>query len=124
MWIFGQHGTRQSRRRPRSNGRRSSGGGSSSRRPVAVLIHGGGWQAGKGKGTTRTEAKYFVRRGFVAVSIDYRCERAFGGDWLWLDAVADVDDSLTWPVYFPQDTADFKAGARLPRWLHGSLTSL
>ena len=69
--------------------------------PVVVLIHGGGWKAsgdisGKnGKNLVGT-CLAFARRGFVAISIDYRCERAFGGSWLWVDAVADARTALTW----------------------------
>jgi acetyl esterase/lipase len=84
---------------PRKQAQATGDGGSSRHWPVAVLIHGGGWKSQgdfTGKDTKRTEAKYFVRRGFVAVSIDYRCERAFGGDWLWLDAVADARLALRW----------------------------
>ena len=69
--------------------------------PVVVLIHGGGWHAsgdisGKNGKNLVGSCLAFARRGFVAISIDYRCERAFGGSWLWVDAVADARTALTW----------------------------
>ena len=69
--------------------------------PVVVLVHGGGWHASGDIGGKNTEkvalqAHSFARRGFVAISIDYRCERAFGGSWLWVDAVADARTALKW----------------------------
>ena len=73
----------------------------SHRRPVAVVIHGGGWKPsnnwnGKSEAQFIDAARRFARRGFVAISIDYRCERPFGGDALWVDAVADGRQALRW----------------------------
>ena len=73
----------------------------SHRRPVAVVIHGGGWKPsnnwnGKSEAKFIDTARRFARRGFVAISIDYRCERPFGGDALWVDAVADGRQALRW----------------------------
>lgn len=76
-------------------------GDSAGPRPLALLIHGGGWHAsgdvgGKNTKKVKMAAMAFAQRGFVAISIDYRCERAFGGKWLWVDAVADGRSALRW----------------------------
>ena len=41
-------------------------------------------------------ARAFARRGFVAISIEYRCERGVGGSSLWTDAVADARIAVQW----------------------------
>lgn len=70
-------------------------------RPVALLIHGGGWHpsgefSGKSSPGIVERAMAFARRGFVAVAIDYRCERPYGGTALWVDATADGRSALRW----------------------------
>lgn len=73
----------------------------STSRPVALIIHGGGWMPsndhnGKSEKYIVDRALAFARRGFVAVSIDYVCERPYGGSYLWTDAVANARQSLAW----------------------------
>jgi dienelactone hydrolase len=70
-------------------------------RPVALIIHGGGFSptgehSGKRQAAIRDRAQGFARRGFVAVSIDYRCERPYGGSDLWVDSVIDARSALTY----------------------------
>lgn len=70
-------------------------------RPVALIIHGGGFspsgeRSGKRQEAIRERAQAFARRGFVAVSIDYRCERPYGGSALWVDSVIDARSALTY----------------------------
>ena len=66
---------------------------------MALIIHGGGFKpngehSGKRSAAIKARAEAFVLRGFVAVSIDYRCERPFGGSDLWVLAVADARAAL------------------------------
>eukprot|EP01043_Picozoa_sp_COSAG02_P010711 COSAG02_NODE_382_length_23409_cov_45.812999_5_plen_383_part_00 len=70
-------------------------------RPVALIIHGGGFSpngehSGKRQEAIRERAQAFARRGFVAVSIDYRCERPYGGSALWVDSVIDARSALSY----------------------------
>ena len=76
-------------------------GGAPALRPVALIVHGGGFSptgehTGKRSAAIRDRAEAFARHGFVAVSIDYRCERPFGGDDLWVDSVIDARSALTY----------------------------
>lgn len=68
--------------------------------PIAVVIHGGGWKDSSFKEKSSTVAKglslSFASHGFLAVSIEYRCERGTGGDRLWTDAVADARTAVQW----------------------------
>lgn len=53
--------------------------GAPGNRPALILIHGGGYFGGSRKHNALQEiARYFVRRGWVAVSIDYRLAGDFG----------------------------------------------
>ena len=71
-------------------------------RPGALIIHGGGFSSGPHNGCSHAKnmtsfalvAMAFAQRGFVAVSIDYRCEGKLRADQdnfhPWYDAVEDA----------------------------------
>ncbi len=65
--------------------------------PVAVVIHGGSWQARYGKVVTRPLAADLARRGWAAWNIEYRrVGRGAGGGWpATFDDVAAGVDVLT-----------------------------
>lgn len=68
-------------------------------RPAILSIHGGGF---KGNNKDKSEfvawAKHFAARGFVAVSINYRCERKDGIEIANLDAMYDARAAVRWLV--------------------------
>ena len=75
-------------------------------RAAAVIVHGGGFKNNPNTSTTDSGSKRkstlvdmahaFARRGFLVVSVDYRCERTLGGNQMWIDAVADVRKAIDW----------------------------
>ncbi len=72
---------------------RPDGWQASDRRPVVVYVHGGGWTAG-GPANHDSDAKYFARRGLVAINVAYRlCDLPSP---TLFDAVSDVRSALRW----------------------------
>lgn len=78
-------------------------------RPGAVIVHGGGFSTGPHNGCSHGKdmasfaniAKSFARHGFVAVSIDYRCEGPLRPTDLysvWHDPVEDVRAAVKYMV--------------------------
>lgn len=70
-------------------------------RPAAVLVHGGGFSnasstEGKRKSAIVQRAFAMARRGFVVISINYRCVRSVGGTDLWVEAVEDARTAVAW----------------------------
>lgn len=59
--------------------------------PVVVWIHGGGWQAGDKKDVDR-KPQFFIEKGFVFVSVNYRLLPAVDMDTL----IKDVGKSVKW----------------------------
>lgn len=72
---------------------RPEGWQASDRRPVVVYIHGGGWTAG-GPANHDADAKYFARRGLVAINVAYRLSDMPSPTLF--DAVSDVRSALRW----------------------------
>ncbi len=71
--------------------------------PVAVVIHGGSWRAGYGKGLMRPVCRDLVRRGWAAWNVEYRrMGGGQGGGWpatfedvaMAVDHLAQVDSPL------------------------------
>ena len=79
-------------------------------RPGALIIHGGGFSSGPYNGCSHAKnmssfadvAMALARRGFVAVSIDYRCEGKLRADQdnfhPWYDAVEDAHAAVRYMV--------------------------
>jgi dienelactone hydrolase len=76
-------------------------------RPGAIIVHGGGFSTGPHNGCSHGKdmksfadiAMMLARRGFVAVSIDYRCEGPLRpSDKVWGDAVEDARAAVNYMV--------------------------
>ena len=87
------------------------------RQPVMVMIHGGGWRNGDkaNAGMTRTKVPFFVGRGYVYVSINYRLSSA--PDVKHPLHVQDVAAALAW---VHDHVAEYGGRSRSPL-RHGAL---
>ena len=88
------------------------------RRPAVVVIHGGGFTGGSRKqGAIVAMAKYFARRGWFAVSVDYRLAKNQGPvPKAWAEAVKSAKKVSQAMGIYPAGR-DCKAAVR---WLHAN----
>ena len=65
-------------------------------KPVMVMLHGGGWQRGdkSNSGVVRPKAEYFINKGFVFISVNYRLTKDSRVNHP--DNVEDVAAAISW----------------------------
>lgn len=80
-------------------------GGSNERRPGVLVIHGGGWSGGSKDAVVDWLVLPWVRRGFVAVNIEYRLTKS-------APAPAAVSDVLAAAAWFERNAKKYNVDAK------------